>query len=116
MEYIPPEPQRGDLAKPRPTAWAAGLDRRCAPLLNWPLGNGRLNFRHEEDGFTQGRNDFAVVFQIVIGQSPDPRVLKPLFANLISADVGASAFGEETFSPHCAPVKAPTASTGLSGS
>ena len=37
-------------------------------LLHRPLGDGRVNLRHEADCLTQGRDDFGVVREIVIGQ------------------------------------------------
>jgi len=36
------------------------------PLLYRPLGDGRVDFRHEADGFAQGRDDLAVVLQVRI--------------------------------------------------
>jgi hypothetical protein len=75
-------------------------------LLNRPLGDGRVNFRRQADGFTQGGNDLAVVFQIVIGQGAATPVLEPLFANLITANVEIPDFGRDALevlpSPRCA--------------
>ena len=64
---------------------------------NRPLGNGRVNFRHEADGFTQGSNHLAVVLQIVIGQGSATAVLEPLFANLIAADMEIPDFARDAF-------------------
>ena len=36
--------------------------------LNRPLGDGRVDFRHEADSFAQGRDNLPVVLQIVIGR------------------------------------------------
>jgi len=42
--------------------------------------DGRVPFRHETDGFTQGRDDLAVVHLIVVGQGPAAAIFEPLVA------------------------------------
>ena len=51
--------------------------------LNRPLGDGRVDFGHEADGFAKGRNDLAVVHLIVVGQRAGTPVFEPLLANLL---------------------------------
>jgi len=77
-----------------------GIFRRCgcqARSLNRPLGDGRVNFRHEADGLAQGRDDFAVVHLIVVGECSATAVFEPLLANLIAADVEVPDFRRDTF-------------------
>ena len=74
-----------------------GPSNRHAPLHQGPLGDGRVDGGHEADGFTQSCDDFAVMFQIVIGQGSAPAVLEPLLANLIAADVKIPDFGRYAF-------------------
>jgi hypothetical protein len=67
------------------------VNRHCASpsdffrSLHRPLGDGRVNFRHEADRLTQGRNDFAVAFQVIVCESPATAVLEPFPTNLIRA-------------------------------
>jgi len=65
--------------------------------FQWPLGDSGVNFHHEADGFAQGRYDFAVAFQIVIGQGSAKVLFEPLFANLTAADVEIPDFGRNAF-------------------
>lgn len=45
--------------------------------------------------FTQGRDDFAVMLQVIIGQGAAPAVFEPLLANLIAADLESPDFGRD---------------------
>jgi hypothetical protein len=49
-------------------------------LFNRPFGDGRVDFRHEADGFPDGRSDFAIVHLVIAGQRSAPAVLEPPLA------------------------------------
>jgi len=67
-----------------------------APLLDRPFGDGGVDFGHEADRFTQGRDDFAGVLQVLVAQGAATAVFEPFFADLIAANVEIPNFGRDT--------------------
>jgi len=81
--------------------WIPGFEaqarRSSRKSFQRPARDGSVDFRHEADGFLDGRHNFAVVLQVVIGQGSATALFEPLFTDLIAADVEIPDFGRHTF-------------------
>jgi len=67
------------------SAWGVMRMANWSPSLNRPCRDGRVDLRHEGEGFLEGCDYLQVVLQVVTAQGAATPVFEPLCANLIPA-------------------------------